>query len=47
MTLPTNRDVHVNTVLTDWAMAYANNRSDFKADLLAPMVSSSKASLRQ
>lgn len=42
MTLPTNRDVHVNQVLTDWAVQYGNERTDFKADQLAPMVPSSK-----
>ena len=42
MTLPSNRDVHVNSVLTDFAVSYANQRADFKADMLAPVVPSKK-----
>jgi hypothetical protein len=42
MTLPTSRDAHVNTVLTDWAVRYMNEATDFKADLLAPIIPSKK-----
>jgi hypothetical protein len=44
MSLPTNRDVHVNQVLTDWALQYSNELTDFKADQLAPIVPSKKQS---
>jgi len=44
MTQPTNVDVHVNAVLTDWAIKYGNSRADFKADMLAPIVESTKQS---
>lgn len=44
MTLPSNRDVHVNAVLTDWAVQYGNLLTDFQADNLAPIVPSKKQS---
>lgn len=42
MTLPTSRDVHVNQILTDWAVQYSNKLTDFQADNLAPIVPSGK-----
>ncbi|HVH39235.1 MAG TPA: hypothetical protein VM764_04350 [Gemmatimonadaceae bacterium] len=39
---PTAADVHTSTTLTDWASQYANDRADFAADALAPIVTSSK-----
>jgi hypothetical protein len=44
MTLPTARDVHVNQTLTDWALHYSNQLTDFQADNLAPIVPSKKRS---
>jgi hypothetical protein len=38
MTRPTTADVHVAPVLTDWAIAYANDAKSYKADLLSPNV---------
>jgi hypothetical protein len=37
-TTPTSADGHVVQVLTDWAIQYANDANDFKADLLAPNI---------
>jgi hypothetical protein len=42
MSLPTSRDVHVNQILTDWAVQYSNKLTDFQADNLAPLVPSKK-----
>lgn len=42
MTQPTAADSHVVQVLTDWAMQYADNEADYKADLLAPALPSKK-----
>lgn len=41
-TNPTAADSHVAQVLTDWAIQYADNAADYKADLLAPNVPSRK-----
>jgi hypothetical protein len=39
---PTAADVHVNTTLTDFSVAYANSELDFGADRCAPVVRSNK-----
>jgi hypothetical protein len=39
---PTAADVHVSATLTDMAVQYANERMDFQADNLAPLVPSKK-----
>ena len=38
MTRPTAADSHVAQVITDWAIAYANEQTSYKADLLSPNV---------
>lgn len=40
---PTRADVHINTALTDYSTKYANDRTGFGADLIAPAVGSSKS----
>lgn len=42
MTRPTSADSHVAQVITDWAIAYANEATSYKCDLLSPNVPSSK-----
>ena len=46
MTTPSASDSHVAEVLTDFAVQYANNADDFKADQLAPSIASSKKAIR-
>lgn len=40
---PARADLHINSALTDFSTKYANDQTDFGADRLAPIVSSSKA----
>lgn len=46
MTTPTLSDSHVAQVATDWAIQYANNAADFKADALAPAIASRKKTMK-